>query len=58
MFIIYIAALKINTKLNYIKKIMILIKYLNYINIFLLKFATKLLEFNNNNYIFRLKKGK
>lgn len=39
-------------------KIIILLKYLDYIDIFLPKFVAKLQEHSNNNYAIKLKKDK
>lgn len=59
IFILYITALKIKSKvINILDNIIILMKYFNYIDIFLSKFMIKLLEFNNSNYIIKLKKDK
>lgn len=57
-FVIYIAVLKIKTRVKSLGKITISKKYLNYTNIFLFKFIIKFLEYNNNNYIINLKKIK
>ena len=55
---IYIVALKIQIKMVFLKKIIIIKKYLDYINIFLPKFIVKFLKYNNNNYVIKLKKSK
>ena len=57
-FVIHILILKIKTLVDFLNEIIILIKYFNYTNIFLLKFTAKLLKYSNSNYIIELKKGK
>ena len=42
----------------FLSKIIILEKYLNYVNNFLSKFIIKFLKLTNNNYIIKLKKIK
>lgn len=56
VFIIYIIVSKIKTRLNLLNKFIILIKYLDYVNIFLFKFAIKFLKYDNNNHAIQLKK--
>ena len=56
-FIIYIVVLKIKIRVEFLNKITISKKYLNYANIFLFKFIIKFLEYSNNNYIINLKKN-
>ena len=56
-FVLYMIALNIKIfYLLYNKKfiIIIIIKYSNFINLFLSKFIIKLLEYNNRNYIIKL----
>ena len=57
-FVMHILVLEAKTLIDLLSKIIILIEYLNYTDIFLPKFKAKLLEYNNNNYIIKLKKGK
>ena len=59
-FVIQVLALeiKMNILIDLLKKILIQIKYLDYANIFLLKFVAKLLEHSNNNYIIKLEASK
>lgn len=54
-FIMYVIVLEIKLRLlvNLISKIAILEKYLDYISIFLPKFMTKHLKYNNNTYIIK-----
>lgn len=47
---IFILIIKARTLVNLLAKIQILVKYLDYSDIFLLKFAAKFLDYNNNNY--------
>ena len=59
IFIIYIVVSEFKIKMmDFLVKIIILIKYLNYINIVLFEFIVKFLEHNNNYYTIKLKKGK
>ena len=60
IFVIYILALKIKIKIliDFLDKISILAKYLNYTNIFLLEFIAKLLKYSNNNSTIKLEKRK
>ena len=60
MFIIYVLTLKIKIKIliNLLNKITILLKYSHYAKNFLSKFTVKFAEYNNNDYVFKLKKDK
>lgn len=53
-------ALKIKIKIliNFVNKITITLKYLNYADIFSFKFRVKFPKYNNNNHIIKLKKDK
>ena len=53
---IYILILEVRILINLSNKIIILLKYLDYIDIFLPKFIAKLQEHNNNNYAIKFKK--
>ena len=44
--------------MNLLSKIIISVKYLDYANVFLFKFATKLLKHNNTDYMIKLKDNK
>lgn len=53
-----ILKVKIKVLVTFLSKITILIKYLNYINIFLPKFTIRFLEYSNNDNVIKLKKDK
>lgn len=53
---ILVLEVKIKVLVNLLSEIIILVKYLNYIDIFLLKFIVKFLKYRNNDYAIKLKK--
>lgn len=55
---IHILVLEIEIKIDFLAKIIIPAEYLDYANNFLSKFTAKLPEYNNNNYVIKLKKDK
>ena len=54
----YIIALEIKIKINFLNKITISKKYSDYADIFLSKFIIKFLKYSNNNNIIKLKVSK
>lgn len=58
IFVLYIIYLKAKILMDSLSEIIILIKYLDYADIFETKFMAKLSEYNNNNHTIKLKKNK
>lgn len=54
----HILVLEIEIKIDSLAKIIIPVEYLDYANNFLLKFTAKLPEYNNNDYVIKLKEDK
>lgn len=56
--ILHLIVLEVKVKVDFSSQITILIKYLDYTDVFLLELVAKFLEHTNSNYIIKLKKDK